>query len=712
MEPPLILDILIAMMVVSGASMAVLGIYGRRFIGRVPAAVPYVILMFFTAGWAFLYALDLLSPALPEKIFFHNLRFIVLPFIPLLELWLIVAYLKKKEWLRPDWAAILLIIPVLAVILALTSQYHTLFRYDFAINTSGPVTVLQYSDSTFYQVYNIYNFLILVLAVVILITESRKRGMLSDMQPRLLFFALAIPMAINYLSLAGFTPVPGINMTPPFLWISALLYTIALFRYRFLDIVPIARSRLIETMSAPMLVLDTESRIIDINPAACSLFSTSPESAVGKTVGDIVPDWPEFVSLCGSDGTCPHELTREYHGGTRHYTGSVELLFTSSGEIEGRLVLLQDITGQKNAEIAMRESEEKFSRAFRSSPYAMTITSMPDGRIIDVNDGFEQITGYLPGDVLGQTTHDLNLWEREADRTSVIGDLANHIPVSGREFRFRAKSGRIMTGLFSADIIMVGNRPFVLSSISDITERRLAEEQRESLVRELEQKNAELDRFTSTVSHDLKSPLITIRGYLGLLEEDIHKDPSQAQADISRINAAAETMEHLIDTLLELSRSGRTVDKPVSIPFSGIAREAAGLLETSLRDRGIVLDIPDNLPVVYGDRDRLLQVMINLLDNAMKYMGDQKEPRIEVGVRTDAGVPVFFVQDNGMGISKNNLPKVFTLFERFSPDIPGTGIGLATVRRIIEAHGGSIRVESEGEGRGTIFRFTLRETES
>jgi two-component system sensor kinase FixL len=110
---------------------------------------------------------------------------------------------------------------------------------------------------------------------------------------------------------------------------------------------------------------------------------------------------------------------------------------------------------------------------------------------------------------------------------------------------------------------------------------------------------------------------------------------------------------------------------------------------------------------VYGDRQRLRQVMINLLDNAIKYLGSQEEPRIEIGIRDDAGTPVIFVRDNGVGIKKENLTKIFGLYERFSPDIPGTGIGLATVKRIIEAHGGKIWIESEGEGLGTTVWFTL-----
>jgi PAS domain S-box-containing protein len=705
----LVFDLLIGLLVISGISMAILGLYGRRFIGGVPAALPYVLLMFFTSAWAFLYAFDLLSPALPEKIFFHNLRFIVIPFIPLLELWLVVAYLRKKEWLRSDWAVALSIIPAIAVILALTSQYHTLFRYNFSINTSGPVPVLQYTESTFYQIYNTYIFLILVLAILILLTEARKQGRLWNAQTYLLLLALIIPMVVNYLFvIANISPVPGVNMTAPLLWVSALLYTIALFRYRFLDIVPIARSRLIETMATPMLVLDNAGRIIDMNPATSALFSITKESAMGRAVSDVVPDWPEFLHLCDENITCRYNLSRETVDRERFYTGSVEQLRTPSGEPEGRLVLLQDVTDLKAAERALRESEKKFSLAFRSSPYAITISRLSDGLIVDANDGFEHISGYRATDVIGKPAPDLDLWADPADRESIARDLENNVRVSGREYRFRTKSGSIITGLFSAEVITVRGTAYILSSINDITDRKQAEEQREELIGELRQKNAELDRFTYTVSHDLKNPLVTIQGFLGMLEEDMKlKDPAQAERDLFQIHEAAEKMETLISTLLVLSRSGRSVDIPSPVPFTDLAREAAGLLEASLQKRGVRLEIADSLPVVSGDRQRLLQVMINLIDNAVKFMGDQEEPVVEVGVETTATGPEFFIRDNGAGIKKEYQGKIFVLFERLDTKVPGTGVGLATVKKIIEAHGGRVWAESEGPGKGTTFRFTL-----
>ncbi len=348
-------DLIIGMLFISGFSMICIGLYARRFTGRVPAATPYVLLMISAAAWAILYALELLTIPLPLRVFYHNLRFLFLPFFSVLELWLVIAYVKRTGWLRRDWAAVALIIPITAAILALTSQYHDLFRYNFSVNTSGPVPVLHYSESAFFMLYNLYSFTLLALAIILLMKETRKKGTLWEMQPLLILLAMVIPTILNYTSLAGLTPVAGVNMAPVLLWIPAILYTVALFRYQFLDIVPIARSRLIETLSKPVLVLDTDGRIIDLNPAACSLFSLTLSSALGRPIAEIVPDWPDFLSLCMGGAAQRRDLNRVRDGRVHYYIGSAEPLLTRQGEIEGHLIFLQDITDQKNAEEAVRQ---------------------------------------------------------------------------------------------------------------------------------------------------------------------------------------------------------------------------------------------------------------------------------------------------------------------------------------------------------------------
>jgi len=242
----------------------------------------------------------------------------------------------------------------------------------------------------------------------------------------------------------------------------------------------------------------------------------------------------------------------------------------------------------------------------------------------------------------------------------------------------------------------------------EITERQRVEAERERLLAEQEARNAEMERFTYTVSHDLKSPLITIRGFLGLLEQDaIRGNVECMQTDIAYIHTAAATMQRLLDELLELSRIGRVVHPLTEIPLSALAHEAVTLVAGQIAARGVQVHIAPDLPVVVGDRPRLLEVLQNLVDNAVKFMGTQPTPQIEIGCRPEEKKTVYYVQDNGVGIDPQYHEKVFGLFERLEPESDGTGIGLALVKRIIEVHGGRIWVESAGQGCGSTFCFTL-----
>ena len=224
----------------------------------------------------------------------------------------------------------------------------------------------------------------------------------------------------------------------------------------------------------------------------------------------------------------------------------------------------------------------------------------------------------------------------------------------------------------------------------------------------MESKNAELERFTYTVSHDLKSPLFTIRGFLGYLEQDaLAGKHERVKSDMERISAATEKMQMLLNDLLELSRIGRLKNASVSIPFDELARDAVELVHGQIMQRGVAIHIDPNLPTVFGDRQRLVEVIQNLVDNASKFMGDQPEPRIEIGqAGEEAGQPVLYVRDNGIGILPEHHDRVFGLFNKLDVKSDGTGIGLALVKRIVEVHGGRIWVQSEA-GKGSTFYFTL-----
>jgi signal transduction histidine kinase len=242
---------------------------------------------------------------------------------------------------------------------------------------------------------------------------------------------------------------------------------------------------------------------------------------------------------------------------------------------------------------------------------------------------------------------------------------------------------------------------------------RANEKKLEALLAELSAKNMELESFVYTVSHDLKTPIVTIEGFIGALREDLGSSATEAMERYFKyMSDAARKMEALINDLLNLSRIGRLTEQKTRFPFVEPAMEALETLRTQIAERGIEIDVQEGLPEVYGERKRIGQVLDNLLANATKYLGnDNPVPRIDIGFERRDGHNVFFVRDNGIGIEARYFDKVFQIFERLPAakrTADGTGIGLTIVKRIIEHHGGKIWLTSE-PGKGTIFYFTLQE---
>ncbi len=289
---------------------------------------------------------------------------------------------------------------------------------------------------------------------------------------------------------------------------------------------------------------------------------------------------------------------------------------------------------------------------------------------------------------------------------SVSAEIRIPTPWSRRPLVWALSVLTLSAGLWSGHRLKLrrlGLRNAELESFNEQLRASVAERQR--LIAELEAKNSELERFTYTVSHDLKAPLVTIRGFASLVEQDAGEGRiDQVRADIQRIRKAAETMSLLLEQLLDLSRIGRVVGPPETLPLGPLILEAARHVPNI---ESAQLVVAPDLPVVAGDRTRLLEVFENLLGNAVKFRGAQAAPRIEVSLR-GGPEPVIVVSDNGVGIDPRFKEKVFGLFERLDKKVEGTGIGLAIVKRIVEFHRGRIWVESTGvAGEGSRFCLTL-----
>jgi len=309
------------------------------------------------------------------------------------------------------------------------------------------------------------------------------------------------------------------------------------------------------------------------------------------------------------------------------------------------------------------------------------------GRDIEVGTDMLEIIG---------SSEDRETAKRCFDRVLAGEDFVSE-NAYGDERLSRAYWQNIYSPIRSDAGVVIGLTCFVLN----ISARKQAEQ-------ELHDKNGELERFTYTVSHDLKSPVITIKSFSGAIKQDLGSGRyDRVEKDLDRICTAADKMTTLLDDLLKLSRSGKTIDAPEPVDMAALVGSVLANLDGTIKESNVQVAVQPGLPTVMCDRQRMLEVLQNLIENAVKYRGEQPEPRIEIGLRHDNGRQVFFVQDNGPGIDPKYHDNIFGLFNRLETKIPGTGVGLALVKRIIEVHGGSVWVESDGRGNGSTFCFTV-----
>lgn len=369
-----------------------------------------------------------------------------------------------------------------------------------------------------------------------------------------------------------------------------------------------------------------------------------------------------------------------------------------SGRVVRYLGIVIDISERRRLE----EEARRWLTVFHSAQFGLAYASVTDNSFLGMNDAFARERGYTPGELVGRSFMEIYPPEErlaQKERVRLI-DAQGHLVFDSVHQR---KDGTRFPVLMEVTVIKdASGRPQSRVAYAlDITERKRAEAA-------LQERNEELVRFIYTVSHDLKSPLVTIRTFLGYLEQDLRTgDAERVEKDMGYMRRAAEKMVNLLEDLLDLSRVGRKTNPMEDVTLQALVRDALDLVAGAIAERGVRVEVTEAPVLLTGDRGRLLEVFQNLIDNAVKFMGEQASPRVDIGVEDGADGLVLFVRDNGIGIDPRHHGKLFGLFEKLHPGTPGTGIGLALVKRIVEVHGGRIWAESGGAGQGTVFRFTL-----
>jgi len=462
------------------------------------------------------------------------------------------------------------------------------------------------------------------------------------------------------------------------------------------------------------------------------LFGVPPErlSHLGQFVDLVHPDDREGVRVAFEEARLRGDgaLFQASHrvllpdGRLRFVSARGVVSADREGRLTGMLGTCHDITSVREVEEALRESEERLHRIVSEAPFPIGLYA-EDGEILLVNNAWRRVTGYSPEELRTVAEWAARAYgdRQELARADIESSFSLADAIHEGEYAIRTKSGETRYWDFSSSPVgrLPDGRRLVTTMAMDVTERRHAEEELwayrehlEELVRErtaeLEAANREMESFSYSVSHDLRAPLRALDGFSAILAQEYpDRLDERGTGYLDRIRAAARTMSLLVDGLLSLARLNRHELSVGPVDLSALARDVGADLTALEPGRSVRLIVPDGL-TAEGDPSLLHVLLENLIGNAMKFTSSRPEAVIELGRAEKDGESAFFVKDNGVGFDMAYASKLFLPFQRLhrANEFPGTGIGLATVHRIVARHGGRIWPDA-APGAGATFYFTL-----
>lgn len=470
----------------------------------------------------------------------------------------------------------------------------------------------------------------------------------------------------------------------------------------------------LDAISDPVYFKDETGKYVLVSDSFIELVSDDSKEVIGKESQDIFPEDGEEIQE-EDEAVIEGELTVENEERSIKCPNRGEKWFSvrkvpySGDEVEkGMVGILKDIDERKEVEEELKESEVRYRKTIENANVGIGIYG-EDKKIRVLNEAMKEIIGYDK-----EETPTLAQWFKklypDVDKRREISrlwfeEIAKNGQITGIETEIERKDGEERTLLFNAVQLTTGNVLFFAEDITKLVEAREKLEQRKE---DLEKKNKELEAFVYTVSHDLRTPLISLEGFSDMLSEEFGDVLGEDGIHyLERIKANVQKMDDFIDDLLELSRIGRKEPPKEDVNMGGVVDEVLEDLRSRIEEKDINVEVKGDMPTICFQRKRVYQIFSNLVSNACKYMGEPENPRIEIGFEDKGDKCLFWVEDNGIGIEEDQKDKVFEIFQREERgDAKGTGVGLAIVKRIIENQGGEIWVESE-KGEGSTFYVNL-----
>jgi PAS domain S-box-containing protein len=646
-----------------------------------------------------------------------------------------VQYTGWGAWLTRRRLLLLAFVPAASVLLGWTTSWHHLFYTDTYLSDWNGVTRFVNIRGPLFEPQYLYNVALALCGMGLIVlslvrSPERYRGQLLA-----LLLVPVPPIAAAILDLVH--PLEPLSSTPIAMSLAGAVAAWAIFRHGFLDMIPAARHTIIENMSDAVLVLDQSHRVVDLNPAARRIVGATT-NPIGQPITALVPTWRDLLGEHNEIAPTDHRSPITDHRSPLHeaeatlanrdYELRISPVRNKDNEVTGRVLLLHDITEQKQTREALRQTEET-SRTILESIEDGYYEIDLEGRFTRITEPTARIVRLPREEVIGKRMRELTD-DATVDQLAAVYNRVRESGVALKQHEYTITDPNGETRYLEASASLIrdakGEPLGFRGIVRDTTERKRAEQELREAKRVAEEASRAKGAFLATVSHELRTPLTSVLGFAKLIkkrlgevivpalagaEPKVERAVKQVGENVDIIVAEGERLTALINDVLDLAKieSGKVEWHMQPVAVGEIVQRAIAATTALSGAKGlqIAVQIEDPLPTVVGDPGRLIQVVINLLSNAIKFTDTGS---ITCRAHQVDGAIEVTVTDTGTGISPEDQPKVFEQFVQVGDTLTnkpkGTGLGLPICKQIIEHHGGRIWVESE-LGRGSKFAFTL-----